>query len=638
MASPALVTAAPETLRVLVVDDNASLLRFLVSAFSANGCIVSQAAAAEQALSVIAAEAFDLVVSDIKMPGLSGLDLLRAVKARQPGTPVVLITGNPSINSAVFGLRHGAYDYLPKPFSIREVQDLLQRVRADRQKWDGQTPLPSGLAEELARRQTGVEVLFKIGDLALQGLEPVAFVEQVLRMFVQSMKSDAALVLLRDENGQFNSRHQGATTLVNGLLAMLQRSFESLVATAGRQTFSLSAPGDPVDAIAAVIPGLGSSMGVVCMAREAANGAFVPDERELLLGYAQTTAVALQKMVLRDNVERNLVDTITAFVNAIESKDRYLKGHSARVGLYAADVAQLLGLNSDMVEVIRRGAMLHDLGKLSIMDSILRKPDRLTAEEFAIIKSHPVVGAKILEPLRFLARETCAVRWHHERFDGTGYPDALKGEDIPLVARVVTVADVFDAITSNRPYRTAHGGGRGAGGDHAWLRQPLRSHGRRRVPPDPARSAGGDHAPLRDPDQQCAGRPGDGPDEVTTAKKKILVVDDASPVVVLCVNVLQALGYAVKGANRGEAAVEVLRKEAFDLVVLDYKMPGMTGFDVFEQARILHPGMAVVLVTGHGTPEIVNEANRMGFSAILLKPFTSDELRGTVEKVLADRA
>ena len=150
MASPALVTAAPETLRVLVVDDNASLLRFLVSAFSANGCVVSQAAAAEQALSVIAAEAFDLVVSDIKMPGLSGLDLLRAVKARQPGTPVVLITGNPSINSAVFGLRHGAYDYLPKPFSIREIQDLLQRVRADRQKWDGQTPLPAGLAEELA--------------------------------------------------------------------------------------------------------------------------------------------------------------------------------------------------------------------------------------------------------------------------------------------------------------------------------------------------------------------------------------------------------------------------------------------------------------------------------------------------------
>lgn len=125
---------------------------------------------------------------------------------------------------------------------------------------------------------------------------------------------------------------------------------------------------------------------------------------------------------------------------------------------------------------------------------------------------------------------------------------------------------------------------------------------------------------------------------MTPVKTKILIVDDAGPVVVLCVNVLQALGYAVKGANRGEAAVELIRKEPFDLMVLDYKMPGMTGFEVFQQARTLHPGMAVVLVTGHGTPEIINEANRMGFSAVLLKPFTSDELRGTVEKVLADRA
>jgi len=125
---------------------------------------------------------------------------------------------------------------------------------------------------------------------------------------------------------------------------------------------------------------------------------------------------------------------------------------------------------------------------------------------------------------------------------------------------------------------------------------------------------------------------------VTAAKRKILIVDDAGPVVVLCVNVLQALGYAVKGANRGEAALELMRKEPFDLMVLDYKMPGMTGFEVFQQARTQHPEMAVVLVTGHGTPEIINEANRMGFSAILLKPFTSDELRSTVEKVLADHA
>lgn len=120
-------------------------------------------------------------------------------------------------------------------------------------------------------------------------------------------------------------------------------------------------------------------------------------------------------------------------------------------------------------------------------------------------------------------------------------------------------------------------------------------------------------------------------------RRKVLIVDDAGPVVVLCVNVLQALGYAVKGANRGEAALDILRKERFDLMVLDYKMPGLTGFEVFAQARTLHPDLAVVLVTGHGTPDIVDEANRLGFASILLKPFTSDELRGTVERVLAKR-
>lgn len=121
---------------------------------------------------------------------------------------------------------------------------------------------------------------------------------------------------------------------------------------------------------------------------------------------------------------------------------------------------------------------------------------------------------------------------------------------------------------------------------------------------------------------------------MTQPKRKILIVDDASPVVVLCVNVLQALGYAVKGANSGEVAIEILRKESFDMMVLDYKMPGLTGFDVFAQARALHPRLAVVLVTGHGTATVVDEANRLGFAAILLKPFTSDELRSTVETVL----
>ncbi len=443
----------PELLRVLLVDDNASVLRFLVSAFSSNHCQVTTASTAEQALELLGDDPFDLVVSDIKMPGLSGLDLLRAIKGKQPGTPVVLITGVPSVNSAVFGLRHGAYDYLPKPFSVTEVNDLIRRLRRDRADGNGNVTYPAGLTEELARRQGGVEVMSGIGELALAGLEPSAFVEKVLERTLRSLHGDAAVMLLRDQEGTFKASRMGPTELVNQLVTLLHAHFGDVLKSGGRETFTLTTREHGFEALAALIPGVGDSMGLLCMARGARGGAFLPDEKALLLGYAQTTAVSLQKMVLRENLEKNLVDTISSFVIALESKDPYLKGHSARVSLYSGELAKVMGMSHDDVVLHSRAGMLHDLGKLVIMDNILRKPRSLTDEEFELIRSHPVVGDKILKPLRFLACEAKAVRHHHERYDGKGYPDGIAGDTIPLIARVVTVADAFDAMTSDRPYR-----------------------------------------------------------------------------------------------------------------------------------------------------------------------------------------
>ncbi|OLC12470.1 MAG: hypothetical protein AUH29_16230 [Candidatus Rokubacteria bacterium 13_1_40CM_69_27] len=120
-------------------------------------------------------------------------------------------------------------------------------------------------------------------------------------------------------------------------------------------------------------------------------------------------------------------------------------------------------------------------------------------------------------------------------------------------------------------------------------------------------------------------------------KQKVLVVDDAGEVVVLCVNMLQSLGYAVKGANRGDGAVDLVRKEPFDLVIVDYKMPEMNGFQVFEQARAIRPDMAFMLLTGHGSSDVVEDATEMGFNAILLKPFTREQLRTAVGQALQGR-
>ena len=442
-----------ETLRVLLVDDNASVLRFLASAVASNHCEVKTASTAEQALELLGDVPFDLVVSDIKMPGLSGLDLLRSIKGKQPSTPVVLITGVPSVNSAVFGLRHGAYDYLPKPFSVTEVRELINRLRRDRAEGNGNVTYPAGLNEELQRRQGGVAVLSSIGELALQGLEQDLFVEKVLEKTLQSLRCDAAIMLLRDAEGKFNASQLGQPSMISELLTLLHAHFADIVKTGGRETYTLTNKAHGFEALAALIPGVGDAVGILCMSRDARAGAFLPDEKGLLLGYAQTTALSLQKIVLREHLEKNLVDTISSFVVALESKDPYLKGHSARVSLYSGEISKVMGMSTPDVVLYSRAGLLHDLGKLVMLDNILRKPRQLTEEEFELVRSHPVVGDKILKPLRFLSCEAKAVRHHHERYDGKGYPDGLKGDGIPLIARVVTVADAFDAMTSDRPYR-----------------------------------------------------------------------------------------------------------------------------------------------------------------------------------------
>jgi len=260
-------------------------------------------------------------------------------------------------------------------------------------------------------------------------------------------------MLLRDQSGQFNASRLGEPSMVGQILTLLHASFGDIVKTGGRETLVLTRREHGFEALAALVPGVGDAMGILCIGRSAEHGAFLPDEKALLLGYAQTTAVALQKLLLRENLEKNLIDTISSFVIALESKDPYLKGHSARVSLYSGELATVMGVAPADVVLMSRAGMLHDLGKLVIMDNILRKPRQLTEEEFELIRTHPVVGDKILKPLKFLACEAKAVRHHHERYDGKGYPDGLKGDDIPLIARVVTVADAFDAMTSDRPYR-----------------------------------------------------------------------------------------------------------------------------------------------------------------------------------------
>jgi putative nucleotidyltransferase with HDIG domain len=152
---------------------------------------------------------------------------------------------------------------------------------------------------------------------------------------------------------------------------------------------------------------------------------------------------------------RSYMATVRALSNAVEARDAYTGKHAERVTRFAIEIARELGLPAPDTPEVEFGFLLHDVGKLAVPDSILFKPGPLTTEERATMARHTIVGAEIMRDIEFLTEASRVVRSHHERWDGNGYPDGLAGEQIPLNARVFAVADVFDALTTNRPYRVA---------------------------------------------------------------------------------------------------------------------------------------------------------------------------------------
>ena len=197
----------------------------------------------------------------------------------------------------------------------------------------------------------------------------------------------------------------------------------------------------------------GQTIGVVEVLNRLGGGTFSDDDLRLLQALAHQSAVAIQNAQLFHDLQESFVSTVKALAQAVDAKDSYTAGHSSRVTLYSVMIAEELGQDAEMLRKVRLAGLLHDVGKIGIRDSVLGKAGKLDDEEFAVMKSHPAVGEGILRPVGQLADVIPGVVSHHERFDGRGYPKGLKGEEIPLMGRIIGVADAFDAMTSDRVYR-----------------------------------------------------------------------------------------------------------------------------------------------------------------------------------------
>ena len=194
-------------------------------------------------------------------------------------------------------------------------------------------------------------------------------------------------------------------------------------------------------------------IGIVGADRLKSTENVTPRDLDELSIFTNTIAETLHKAQLKEEIESGYLNTVRALVQAIEEKDAYTRGHSERVAELSVRIGRVLGLDPHRLEYLRIGCLLHDVGKIGISESIVRKPKTLTESEYNIIKQHPLKGAEIVKPISFLKDHIYIIRNHHEWYDGSGYPDGLKGSEIPLEAQIVSVADAYDAITSTRPYR-----------------------------------------------------------------------------------------------------------------------------------------------------------------------------------------
>lgn len=322
-------------------------------------------------------------------------------------------------------------------------------------------------AQGQAQAARALSVLYSVGNLVSAETSLEGLCQSLTDEILEVISGDRAFIILRDagtgeletfaastKRESFSGRSKVSKTVVEDCMS---RGISVLSADAmSDQRFKA---GDSVmlqnirSVMCVPVESNSQILGVIYVDNLSASNMFVEFDLELVTAIGKQAGVAIERARLVEDMQELFYGTIRTLVATLEAKDEYTHGHSERVTSYAVQIAIEMGLDQEIVDTIHLAGLLHDIGKVGISEKILNKPARLTDEEFAIIKTHPVIGADIVRNIKGTEEVASIVRGHHEHFNGGGYPDGLKGDEISLPTRILTVADSYDAMTSSRAYR-----------------------------------------------------------------------------------------------------------------------------------------------------------------------------------------
>jgi diguanylate cyclase (GGDEF)-like protein/putative nucleotidyltransferase with HDIG domain len=486
-----------EVVGILAIDDDETVLRALVDDIGKNGYSVETATNVKEALDKLRRESFNIILTDIKMPDMDGLELLRTIKKTRPDVPVITMTSHGGTESVMASLKAGAYDYIKKPINSDELMIAIERglekhkLRVQTKRLLEKNKLLEGLVVRdgltgLYNHKYLQEMLKIEFERARRYYDPLScimididhfkvindtyghkfgdFVLASLSEIFQCMNRDVDIVAryggeefffilpktslegartlaerIREtvhSHNFFYAEHSAIITISSGISSIADRDVHSkddLVQHADKALYGAKSQGrnrvccwDDVK-----LPPLEYNASEVAM---------VDDFSQKFL------------LIARDT-KHSFLTAAKNFIKVVEAKDAYKVNHANKVSMYAVALAKELNVPDEEVEAIENAALLHDIGKVGVPQSILLKKKKLTETEYDLLKKHCTIGTNIITNAPFFEKEAPIILHHHERYDGTGYPNDLKGREIPYGARILTIADTYDAMTTDRAYR-----------------------------------------------------------------------------------------------------------------------------------------------------------------------------------------
>ena len=502
--------------RILVVDDEKVIREILCEFLALEGYVVRGVEDGQKALTELRLRPYDIVISDLKMPKVSGLELLERVTSEKLDVLTVIMTGFGTVETAIEAMKKGAYDYILKPFKVEEVVHIVQRG-LDRQR----------LQQENIRLREAL-TLYKVSEAMATSLDLDHVLDVILHATVHEVQCDVATLHLADpQTGRYEERirlcsdtlelggqivpapnphelmqffHRGTPILAHGVKA--NRFLDTIGGGPG---------GKPLVSYAAVPLQVSSRViGMLNVFSFTRGKQFDEGSRKMLAILASRAAASIENARLYDDLlvknealrkanqslEENFQQTVAGFAQALEESDRYTRGHSERVAMYAELLAVGIGLPDGEVETVVKAGLMHDIGKIGIRYELINKPGKLSPEEVSMFREHPDKGRRILAPIPCMRHLIEGAWCHHEFFDGGGYPRGLGKDSIPLLGRIVAIADAYDAMTSDRAYRRALKHEVAVAEIRALLRHPVRP-GAGRAVPRPHRGAARRRPPPR---------------------------------------------------------------------------------------------------------------------------------------------